>query len=207
MNRRAGPRRRRSRWRGLLRWGRTVSRACDNRTHNRSAPPHREGGSRTCALPVSPRQPRRPWHPRHPQPGQHGPGHPRPGRPGECGEALAVREPARRYRGDVPVPGRRRRHPDHPRPPAPRRDPPRPALPVPRLRPAPPPASPTTSCPAPKAAPPASPTCLLCSFHHLTAVHRWGWAITLHPDTTITATSPDGKRTHGPPPEPHAQAA
>ncbi len=48
---------------------------------------------------------------------------------------------------------------------------------------------------------------LLCSFHHLIAVHRWGWAITLHPDTTVTATSPDGKRTHGPPPEPQAQAA
>jgi len=51
---------------------------------------------------------------------------------------------------------------------------------------------------------------LLCSFHHLIAVHRWGWAITLHPDTTVTATSPDGKRTHGPPPAPqapHAQAA
>ncbi len=51
---------------------------------------------------------------------------------------------------------------------------------------------------------------LLCSFHHLIAVHRWGWTITLHPDTTVTATSPDGTRTHGPPPEPqapHAQAA
>ena len=43
---------------------------------------------------------------------------------------------------------------------------------------------------------------LLCSFHHLIAVHRWGWGITLHPDGTTTATSPDGKRTlhsHGPP--------
>ncbi len=51
---------------------------------------------------------------------------------------------------------------------------------------------------------------LLCSFHHLIAVHRWGWTITLHPDTTVTATSPDGKRTHGPPPQPqapHVQAA
>jgi Domain of unknown function (DUF222)/HNH endonuclease len=43
---------------------------------------------------------------------------------------------------------------------------------------------------------------LLCSFHHLIAVHRWGWAITLLPDGTVTATSPDGRQTlhsHGPP--------
>ncbi len=43
---------------------------------------------------------------------------------------------------------------------------------------------------------------LLCPFHHLIAVHRWGWRITLNPDGTTTATSPDGKRTlhsHGPP--------
>ncbi len=51
------------------------------------------------------------------------------------------------------------------------------------------------------------PACLtnllnLCTFHHLIAVHRWGWAIALHPDGTVTATSPDGRRTlhsHGPP--------
>ncbi|HXW88623.1 MAG TPA: DUF222 domain-containing protein, partial [Streptosporangiaceae bacterium] len=44
--------------------------------------------------------------------------------------------------------------------------------------------------------------CLLCTFHHLTAVHRWGWQLTLNPDGTTTATSPDGKRTfhsHAPP--------
>jgi hypothetical protein len=44
---------------------------------------------------------------------------------------------------------------------------------------------------------------LLCSFHHLIALHRWGWTITLHGDGTTTATSPDRKRTlhsHGPPP-------
>jgi hypothetical protein len=44
---------------------------------------------------------------------------------------------------------------------------------------------------------------LLCMFHHLIAVHRWGWAIVLHPDGTVTATSPDRRRTlhsHGPPP-------
>jgi 5-methylcytosine-specific restriction endonuclease McrA len=54
-------------------------------------------------------------------------------------------------------------------------------------------------------------TCLtnllaLCAFHHLIAVHRWGWSIVLMPDGTVTATSPDKTRTlhsHSPP----AQAA
>jgi hypothetical protein len=44
---------------------------------------------------------------------------------------------------------------------------------------------------------------LLCTFHHLIAIHRWGWGIVLHPDGTVTATSPDGDKTlhsHGPPP-------
>ena len=50
---------------------------------------------------------------------------------------------------------------------------------------------------------------LLCSFHHLIAVHRWGWTITLHGDGTVTARSPDGTKTlnshaaapgHDPPP-------
>jgi hypothetical protein len=43
---------------------------------------------------------------------------------------------------------------------------------------------------------------LLCTFHHLIAVHRWGWGITLHPDGTVTAASPDRSRllhSHGPP--------
>ena len=43
---------------------------------------------------------------------------------------------------------------------------------------------------------------LLCAFHHLIAVHRWGWQLPLHPDATVTAVSPDGQRTlhsHGPP--------
>jgi hypothetical protein len=52
------------------------------------------------------------------------------------------------------------------------------------------------------------PTCLAnlllaCTFHHLIAIHRWGWGIALHPDGTVTATSPDGGRilhSHGPPP-------
>jgi hypothetical protein len=36
----------------------------------------------------------------------------------------------------------------------------------------------------------------LCSFHHLIAIHRWGWGITLHPDGTVTATGPDGRTLH-----------
>ncbi len=43
---------------------------------------------------------------------------------------------------------------------------------------------------------------LLCSFHHLIAIHRWGWGIVLLPDGSVTVTSPDGYRTyrsHGPP--------
>jgi hypothetical protein len=43
---------------------------------------------------------------------------------------------------------------------------------------------------------------LLCAFHHLIAVHRWGWQVTLHADGTVTALSPDRQRTlhsHGPP--------
>jgi len=44
--------------------------------------------------------------------------------------------------------------------------------------------------------------CLLCTFHHLIAVHRWGWQLTLNPDGTSTAVSPDRRRTlhsHAPP--------
>ena len=43
---------------------------------------------------------------------------------------------------------------------------------------------------------------LLCSFHHLIAVHQWGWSIALNPDGTTTMTSPDGDRvyhSHSPP--------
>jgi hypothetical protein len=51
------------------------------------------------------------------------------------------------------------------------------------------------------------PTCLtnlmlLCTFHHLIAVHRWGWGIVLQPDGSVTATGPDGDKvlhSHGPP--------
>ncbi len=35
--------------------------------------------------------------------------------------------------------------------------------------------------------------CLLCPFHHLIAVHQWGWALILNPDGTTTATGPDGR--------------
>ncbi len=43
---------------------------------------------------------------------------------------------------------------------------------------------------------------LLCRIHHLTAIHRWGWVLTLNPDGTTTAVSPDRTRTyhsHAPP--------
>jgi hypothetical protein len=43
---------------------------------------------------------------------------------------------------------------------------------------------------------------LLCSFHHLIAIHRWGWRIQLNADGTTTVTSPDDQRiyhSHGPP--------
>ena len=43
---------------------------------------------------------------------------------------------------------------------------------------------------------------LLCTFHHLIAVHRWGWTLVLNPDGTTTATSPDRQRvlhSHAPP--------
>jgi hypothetical protein len=43
---------------------------------------------------------------------------------------------------------------------------------------------------------------LLCRFHHLVAIHRWGWHFTLNPDGTTTATSPDRTKTlhsHAPP--------
>lgn len=44
--------------------------------------------------------------------------------------------------------------------------------------------------------------CLLCTFHHLIAIHRWGWQLVLNPDGTTTATSPDRRRvfhSHAPP--------
>jgi hypothetical protein len=43
--------------------------------------------------------------------------------------------------------------------------------------------------------------CLLCRFHHLIVIHRWGWELTRNLDGTTTATSPDGRilRSHSPP--------
>jgi Domain of unknown function (DUF222)/HNH endonuclease len=43
---------------------------------------------------------------------------------------------------------------------------------------------------------------MYCEFHHETCIHRWGWEITLHPDGTTEARSPDGRqvlRNHAPP--------
>ena len=44
---------------------------------------------------------------------------------------------------------------------------------------------------------------LYCFFHHHVAIHQWGWTVTLNPDGTTTARSPDGTKilhSHGPPP-------
>ncbi|MHB1820118.1 MAG: HNH endonuclease signature motif containing protein [Streptosporangiaceae bacterium] len=43
---------------------------------------------------------------------------------------------------------------------------------------------------------------LLCTFHHLILIHRWGWTIRLHSDGTTTVTSPGGRtlHSHAPPP-------
>jgi hypothetical protein len=43
---------------------------------------------------------------------------------------------------------------------------------------------------------------LLCTFHHLIAIHRWRWQLFLNPDGTTTARDPAGIRTfhsHAPP--------
>ena len=42
---------------------------------------------------------------------------------------------------------------------------------------------------------------LLCAFHHEVCIHRLGWTLTLHPDGTTEARSPQGEilRSHGPP--------
>jgi hypothetical protein len=41
---------------------------------------------------------------------------------------------------------------------------------------------------------------LVCRFHHLIAIHRWGWTLTAHADGTVTATHPDGRVLHSHPP-------
>jgi hypothetical protein len=43
---------------------------------------------------------------------------------------------------------------------------------------------------------------LVCQFHHDVCIHRRGWQLTLHPDGTTEARSPDGRRvlhSHEPP--------
>ena len=37
---------------------------------------------------------------------------------------------------------------------------------------------------------------LLCRFHHLIAVHHWGWTLTRSRDGTTTAHHPDGRSLH-----------
>ena len=44
---------------------------------------------------------------------------------------------------------------------------------------------------------------LYCFFHHQVAIHQWGWTVSLNPDGSTTARSPDGTKilhSHGPPP-------
>jgi len=43
---------------------------------------------------------------------------------------------------------------------------------------------------------------LLCRFHHLIAIRRWGWTLTVNPDGTTTAWNKDKTRvlhSHSPP--------
>jgi hypothetical protein len=45
---------------------------------------------------------------------------------------------------------------------------------------------------------------LACQYHHDVCIHRRGWRLTLHPDGTTEATSPDGRQvlhSHAPPTE------
>ncbi|HEY3954395.1 MAG TPA: HNH endonuclease signature motif containing protein [Streptosporangiaceae bacterium] len=37
---------------------------------------------------------------------------------------------------------------------------------------------------------------LVCRFHHLIAIHRWGWRLAANPDGTTTATHPTGRTLH-----------
>jgi hypothetical protein len=48
-----------------------------------------------------------------------------------------------------------------------------------------------------------------CSFHHLIAIHAWGWQLRLNPDGTTTATGPDRRVLHetDPPGDPPLHAA
>jgi hypothetical protein len=46
-----------------------------------------------------------------------------------------------------------------------------------------------------------------CKFHHLIAIHIWGWKVILNPDGTKTTISPDGQRTYTDHDPPHTTAA
>jgi Domain of unknown function (DUF222) len=48
---------------------------------------------------------------------------------------------------------------------------------------------------------------LVCRFHHLIAIHRWGWKLTANPDGTTTATGPDGRVLHSHSPPGHSPPA
>ena len=51
---------------------------------------------------------------------------------------------------------------------------------------------------------------LLCQYHHDVCIHRHGWQLTLHPDGTTQARSPDGRHvlhSHAPPASPVAHAS
>ena len=96
---------------------------------------------------------------------------------------LAAHPPADRPAGSVSLPLDIGAATDTiPAAPAPRRRPPRPALPVPRLRTA------ARSLPRPPPHPPIrrrpdkpGNCALLCAFHHLVAIHRWGWTLDAQP--------------------------
>ena len=79
----------------------------------------------------------------------------------------------------------------HPPAPAPRHHRPRPALRRPRLRPATPACHVHHIIPRSHGGTTSLANCLLlCSFHHLILIHRWGWTISLNPDGTTTPPAP-----------------
>ena len=164
---------------------------------------------RPVAAPASPAPPT-PAPRRHQRPRQRAdprrPGPP-PGHPAPLRRQPALRpRRARRLPADPahrrvlprtqPPPRPRPAHRASPAAPAPRRDQARPALLLPRLhRTRPSAATSTTSSPGPKGGPTRLDNLtLLCMFHHLIAVHRWGWTLHLHADGTTTATSPEAAK-------------
>jgi hypothetical protein len=77
-------------------------------------------------------------------------------------------------------------------------------MPVPRLLPARPRLPPHHIIPRSQGGPTSLANLINLCTYHLIAIHRWGWTITLHPDGTVTATSPHGRtlHSHSPPPPP-----